>query len=82
MIKVGTELPNGATVLQMRTNDVGDTYVLCLSGVEFVTWWVNPEQPDSTSSGHYYDQNLESAFDDFKGRSRNHWRVDEEEQAP
>ena len=55
MVKIGTELPNGATVLQVKTNDLGDTYVLCLFGAEFVTWWINPDRLDSTSSGLYYN---------------------------
>ena len=50
MVKIGTELSNGATVLQVKTNDLGDTYVLCLFGAEFVTWWINPDRLDSTSS--------------------------------
>tara|TARA_B100000287_G_scaffold355489_1_gene346082 strand:- start:264 stop:500 length:237 start_codon:yes stop_codon:yes gene_type:complete len=70
MVKIGTELPNGATVLQVKTNDLGDTYVLCLFGAEFVTWWINPDRLDSTSSGHYYNDNLKSALEDLKERSK------------
>ena len=70
MVKIGTELPNGATVLQVKTNDLGDTYVLCLFGAEFVTWWINPDRLDSTSSGHYYNDNLESALEGLRERSK------------
>ena len=70
MVKIGTELPNGATVLQVKTNDLGDTYVLCLFGAEFVTWWINPDRLDSTSSGHYYNDNLKSALEDLKERAK------------
>tara|TARA_R100000329_G_scaffold35753_1_gene33599 strand:+ start:977 stop:1213 length:237 start_codon:yes stop_codon:yes gene_type:complete len=70
MVKIGTELSNGATVLQVKTNDLGDTYVLCLFGAEFVTWWINPDRLDSTSSGHYYNDNLKSALEDLKERAK------------
>ena len=70
MVKIGTELPNGATVLQVKTNDLGDTYVLCLFGAEFVTWWINPDRLDSSSSGHYYIDNLKSALEDLKERAK------------
>jgi|10_taG_2_1085330.scaffolds.fasta_scaffold260205_1 hypothetical protein len=71
MITIGTELPNGATVLQVKSNDIGDTHVLCLSDRgEFVTWWINPDRLDSTSWGHYHNDNLESALKGFKDRSQ------------
>ena len=70
MVKIGTELPNGATVLQVKTNDLGDTYVLCLFRAEFVTWWINPDRLDSTSWGHYYNDNLKSALEGLKERAK------------
>ena len=70
MVKIGTELPNGATVLQVKSNNLSHTYVLCLFRAEFVTWWINPDRLDSTSWGHYYNDNLESALEGLKERAK------------
>tara|TARA_B110000444_G_scaffold242059_1_gene259026 strand:- start:101 stop:397 length:297 start_codon:yes stop_codon:yes gene_type:complete len=78
MIKKGQTLPNGATVLDIshRTNYGSsqgnkDYYVLCQrsgsSCEQYVTWWVDPAKPDSTSSGRYSKDYL-SALDDFISR--------------
>ena len=75
MIQVGDKLPNGATVLDIgyRCNHVGEKkhYVLCFtcSGAvtPFVSWFVNINDPSSTSIGHY-SKTLEECFSDFKKR--------------
>ena len=58
MIDKGQILPNGATVIDIdsKITPYGrEYYVLADSGYEFVTWWINPEQPNSTSWGYYFD---------------------------
>ena len=75
MIQLGDNLPNGATVLALnyRCNHVGEKkyYVLCFtssSAVEpFVSWFVDINDPSSTSTGHYY-KTLEECLSDFKTR--------------
>ena len=81
MITVGQILPNGATVLDISHkstrfgNNRGnkDYYVLCkLDDSEehfypFVTWWIDPDRPESTSSGNY-SQSFSYAMDDFIAR--------------
>tara|TARA_R100000808_G_scaffold19513_1_gene42331 strand:+ start:1085 stop:1372 length:288 start_codon:yes stop_codon:yes gene_type:complete len=67
---VGAELPNGARVIdiQKKTN-FEDWYVLCLFRKgEYVTWWLDPDRPDSTGLGHYH-WDLESAVADLKTRT-------------
>jgi len=67
---LGTELPNGARVIDISKKPyVDDWYVLCLFRKnEYVTWWIDPDRPDSTGHGHYH-RDLESAVLDFKNRT-------------
>ena len=69
---LGTELPNGARVIDISKKPyVDDWYVLCLFRKnEYVTWWIDPDRPDSTGHGHYH-WDLESAVLDFKSRTYN-----------
>ena len=75
MIQIGDKLPNGATVLDLgyRRNHVGEkkNYVLCFTSssavTPFVSWFVDINDPSSTSIGHY-SKTLEECFSDFKER--------------
>ena len=64
---LGMMLPNGARVILHN-----DNYVLAQNNKkEFVTWAWNPEEPDSTAWGHYFQPNeLLKAVQNFEARSK------------
>lgn len=67
---LGTELPNGALVIDIKRHPekLDGWHVLCLFRKdEYVTWWIDPNRPDSTGMGHY-NRDLESAVLDLKYR--------------
>jgi len=78
-IKVGDELPNGATVLKINPVEYmrvarGDgeviykqRYVLCLFRGGFVTWNIQSNDPSSTCHGNYHTD-LREALDCFENR--------------
>ena len=63
---IGDTLRNGATMLATRTNERGDTYVLCLYGREYATWYL--AMNGGTLTGHYHGQDLQQALDDLTTR--------------
>ena len=71
-LRPGDLLANGSILLATRTKDNGDTYVLALSGREYVTWYLAKHEPcprlGGTSSGHYHGQNLSQALESLATR--------------
>ena len=66
IIKPGTLLSNGATVLQQRTKPNGDNYVLALYEGEFVTWFLTGA--GVALSGDYHGQHLCAALESLANR--------------
>ena len=66
IIKPGTILNNGATVLQQRIKPNGENYVLALYEGEFVTWFLT--RSGVALSGDYHDQNLPQAIQSLANR--------------
>jgi hypothetical protein len=69
-VQTGSRLANGATVLQSRHAphyDLNTVIVLALSRDEFVTWVGNLDGT-GTCWGHYFDQDLAAALDDYNNR--------------
>ena len=63
---IGSTLSNGSTLLAIRTKENGDTYVLCIYGKEFATWFFMDN--GSTVSGHYHGINLPQALESLATR--------------
>lgn len=69
--KSGKELANGAMIIAARKKEDNFAIVLALwtrgrDDTEFVTWTVDRE--GNASSGHYFDENIKAAVDDFLSR--------------
>jgi hypothetical protein len=68
LIKIGTILPNGATVLDFKTTPRGGIILAQWQNDSWVTWWFNPGDLKSTCHGHY-THDLADALSDFAART-------------
>lgn len=65
-MKIGDALNNGATVVEVATDDEGGTFVVARTHREWVTWALRED--GETAHGHYFDD-LEDALDDLRLRT-------------